>query len=104
MLYLGPTVILSVEFCISMFINLCIARPVYHFFLIYTCGLTVVIKRICYVTLCYVTFVTITDSGRSSIYLNDVRSIDRVRSTRSSRNTVQKLIVLDGQMLLKACC
>ena len=34
-----------------MFINLYIARPTYHFFLIYTCGLTVVIKRICYVML-----------------------------------------------------
>jgi len=32
-----------------MFINWYIARPTYHFFLIYTCGLTVVIKRICYV-------------------------------------------------------
>ena len=36
-------------FCISMFINLYIARPTYHFILIYTCGLTAVIKRICYV-------------------------------------------------------
>jgi len=34
-----------------MFINLYIARPIYHFILIYTCGLTVVIKRICYVML-----------------------------------------------------
>ena len=34
-----------------MFINLYIARPRYHFILIYTCGLTVFIKRICYVTL-----------------------------------------------------
>ena len=32
-----------------MVINLYIARPTYHFILIYTCGLTVVIKRICYV-------------------------------------------------------
>jgi len=32
-----------------MFINLYIARPTYHFILIYTCGFTVVIKRICYV-------------------------------------------------------
>ena len=32
-----------------MFINLYIARPTYHFILIYTCGLTVVIKRTCYV-------------------------------------------------------
>ena len=32
-----------------MFINLYIARPTYHVFLIYTCGLTVVIKRIRYV-------------------------------------------------------
>ena len=38
---------------ISMFINLYIARPIYHFILIYTCGLTVVIKRIRYVMLCY---------------------------------------------------
>ena len=44
--------ILSLEFRISMFINLYIARPIYHFILIYTCGLTVVIKRICYVMLC----------------------------------------------------
>jgi len=44
--------ILSLEFCISMFINLYTARPTYHFILIYTCGLTVVIKRICYVKLC----------------------------------------------------
>jgi len=29
-------------------INLYIARPTYHFILIYTCGLTAVIKRICY--------------------------------------------------------
>jgi len=36
----------------SMFIKLYIARPTYHFFLIYTCGLTVVIKRIRYVMLC----------------------------------------------------
>jgi len=36
-----------------MFINLYIARPTYYFILIYTCGLTVVIKRICYVMLCY---------------------------------------------------
>jgi len=34
----------SLEFCISMVINLYIARPTYHFILIYTCGLTVVIK------------------------------------------------------------
>ena len=34
-----------------MFINLYIARPTYHFILIYTCGLTVAIKRICYVIL-----------------------------------------------------
>jgi len=46
------TVILSSEFCISMYINLYIARPTYYFILIYTCGLTVVIKRICYVMLC----------------------------------------------------
>jgi len=39
------------EFCISMVINLYIARPTYHFILIYTRGLTVVIKRICYVML-----------------------------------------------------
>jgi len=37
-----------------MFINLYIARPTYYFILMYTCGLTVVIKRICYVMLCYV--------------------------------------------------
>ena len=44
--------ILSLEFRISMFINLHIARPIYHFILIYTCGLTVVIKRmLCYVML-----------------------------------------------------
>ena len=36
-----------------MFINLYIARPAYRFILIYTCGLTAVIKRICYVMLCY---------------------------------------------------
>jgi len=34
-----------------MFINLYIAWPTYYFILIYTCGLTVVIKRICYVML-----------------------------------------------------
>ena len=34
-----------------MFINLYIARPTYRFILIYTCGLTAVIKRICYVML-----------------------------------------------------
>jgi len=34
-----------------MFIKLYIARPTYHFILIYTCGLTVVIKRICHVML-----------------------------------------------------
>jgi len=45
---------LSLEFCISMFINLYIARPRYRFILIYTCGLTAVIKRIRYVMLCYV--------------------------------------------------
>jgi len=32
-----------------MFINLYIARPTFRFILIYTCGLTAVIKRICYV-------------------------------------------------------
>jgi len=36
-----------------MFINLYIARLTYRFILIYTCGLTAVIKRICYVMLCY---------------------------------------------------
>ena len=36
-----------------MFVNLYIARHTYHFILIYTCGLTVVIKRIRYVMLCY---------------------------------------------------
>ena len=51
---LGPAVILYLEFCISMLSNLYIARPTYHFFLIYTCGLTVVIKRMCYVMLCHV--------------------------------------------------
>ena len=45
------TVILSLEFCISMFINLYIARPTY-FFLIYTCGLAVLLNE--YVMLCYV--------------------------------------------------
>ena len=34
-----------------MFINFYIARPTYCFILMYTCGLTVVIKRICYVML-----------------------------------------------------
>ena len=47
------TVILSVEFCISMFVNLYIARPTYRFILIYTCGLTAVIKRICYYVIQY---------------------------------------------------
>ena len=42
------TVILYLEFCISMFINFYIASPTYRFILIYTCGLTAVIKRICY--------------------------------------------------------
>jgi len=32
-----------------IFINLYIAKPTYRFILIYTCGLTAVIKRICYV-------------------------------------------------------
>ena len=36
-----------------MFINLYIAGPTYRFILIYTCGLTAVIKRRCYVMLCY---------------------------------------------------
>jgi len=40
-----------VELCIRMFINLYIARPTYYFILMYTCGLTDVIKRICYVML-----------------------------------------------------
>ena len=39
------------ECCILMFINFCIASPKYCF-IMYTCGLTVVIKRICYVMLC----------------------------------------------------
>jgi len=34
-----------------MFIDFYIARPTYCFILAYTCGLTVVIKRICYVML-----------------------------------------------------
>ena len=34
-----------------MFVNLYIARPTYYFILVYNCGLTVVIKRICYVML-----------------------------------------------------
>jgi len=35
-----------------VFINLYIARPItYCFILMYTCGVTVVIKRICYVML-----------------------------------------------------
>ena len=34
-----------------MFINLYIARPTYHSILIYTSGLTVVIKRRCYASL-----------------------------------------------------
>jgi len=39
--------------CIMMFINFYIARPTYCFILMYTCGLTVVIRRIglCYVML-----------------------------------------------------
>ena len=45
-----------VELCIRMFINLYIARPTYYFILMYTCGLTVVIKRICYVTLSIVSY------------------------------------------------
>ena len=40
------TVILSLEFCISMLINLYIARSTHRFTLFYTCGLTAVIKRI----------------------------------------------------------
>ena len=36
-----------------MLIDFYIARPTYCFILMYTCGLTVVIKRICYVILCY---------------------------------------------------
>jgi len=47
---------------VCVFINLYIARPIYHFILIYTCGLTVVVKRICYVMLyvcvCVVTYVS----------------------------------------------
>ena len=35
-----------------MFIKLYIARPTYHFFVIYACGLRVVIKRICCVVGC----------------------------------------------------
>jgi len=58
---MGPrfcnAVFLSLEFCISMFINLYIARPRYRFILIYTCGLTAVIKRIRYVMLCYVVWI-----------------------------------------------
>jgi len=34
-----------------MFIKLYIARPTYHFILIYTCGLTVLLNE--YATLCY---------------------------------------------------
>ena len=41
------TLILSSECCIMMFIY--IARPTYCFILMYICGLTVVIKRMCYV-------------------------------------------------------
>ena len=47
-------VILSLERCLMTFINFYIARPTSCFILMYTCGLTVVIKRICYVMLCYV--------------------------------------------------
>jgi len=46
------TVILPLECCIMMLIDFYIARPTYCFILVYTCGLTVVIKRICYH--CYV--------------------------------------------------
>ena len=34
-----------------MFINFYVARPTYGFILMYTYGLTVVVKRICYVML-----------------------------------------------------
>ena len=43
--------IFTLDFCISMFINLYIARPTYHFIPIYQCGWTVVIKRRCYASL-----------------------------------------------------
>ena len=42
---------LSLQFCIMMFTNFYIARPTYSFILMYNCGLTVVIKRICYFVL-----------------------------------------------------
>ena len=45
------TVILSLKCCIRMFINFYIAKPTYCFILMYTCGLTVVSKRIRYVML-----------------------------------------------------
>jgi len=44
--------ILAIACCIIMFINFYIARPKYCFIQMYNCGLTVVIKRICYVMLC----------------------------------------------------
>jgi len=37
------------------FIDLYIARPTYCFILKYTCGLTVVIKRMCYEVVCLYT-------------------------------------------------
>jgi len=39
--------------CIIIFINFSIARPTYCFILMYTCGLSVVSKRIYYCMLCY---------------------------------------------------
>jgi len=41
----------SLEYCIMMFIDFYIARSTYCFIFMYTCGLTVVIKRI--IMLCY---------------------------------------------------
>ena len=47
-----------------MFINLYIARPTYYFILMYTCGLTVVIKQICYAMLHYVVLSNIDGNPR----------------------------------------
>ena len=60
----------------SMCINLYIARPTYHFILIYTCGLTAVIKRICSVTELF---------DVESTHLNKVRNCGRRRGTGALR-------------------
>ena len=72
-----------------MFINLYIARPTYHFILIYTCGLTAVIKRICYDMLCYAGCFNLSSQAQLLIFISSTTDSCAVVTCNTVTNSCQ---------------